>query len=101
MRSGALGNEKAAPQLMDLVLMIGNACKDRKSLDTAYNSMIDMFDTLVPKDDPGHCPTTGGSSDKYSSNREKNECKEGNQFVKHNEQNLQRPEEIKKDILLL
>ena len=82
--------------------MIGNACKDRKSLDTAYNSMIDIFETLVPKDDPGHCPTTGGSSDKYlSRDREKNECKEGNQFVKHKEQSLQRPEEIKKDDLLL
>ena len=52
---------------MDLAQMIGNACKDRKSLDTAYNSMVDIFESLVPVDDPGHRPTSCGARDNVSS----------------------------------
>lgn len=66
-RSGALGNEKAAPQLMDLAQMIGNACKDRKSLDTAYNSMIDIFETLVPANDPCHSSRNQGGGQEVCS----------------------------------
>mmetsp|Transcript_56840 Transcript_56840/g.138351 ORF Transcript_56840/g.138351 Transcript_56840/m.138351 type:complete len:895 (-) Transcript_56840:1759-4443(-) len=45
-RKGPLKGERPAAQLSTLAQMIGNSCKDKNSLDEAYNAMIDIYENL-------------------------------------------------------